>query len=82
MADAAGAGDIAAAGSADPAPAPTAVEPMQPAAKPAASEAGIIAKLAVLLLIGGLVWLVWKAVRLMSRAQDVKKHANYSFERN
>lgn len=82
MADAAGAGDIAVmtgnseAGSAAARAAPTPA----PAAK--SSEAGIIAKLAVLLLIGGLVWLAWKAFRLMSGAQAVKKHANYSFERN
>jgi hypothetical protein len=41
-----------------------------------------LAKLAVALLIGGLVWLAWKAFRLMAGAQEVKKNANYSFERN
>jgi hypothetical protein len=40
------------------------------------------AKLAVALLIGGLVWLAWKAFRMMASAQQVKKNANYSFERN
>lgn len=87
MADAAGASDIAAAAegstassdAARVAPAPATAERH---AKPAASEASTIARLAVLLLIGGLVWLAWKAFRLMSAAQAVKKHANYSFERN
>lgn len=74
MADAAGAGDIAAVGEARREPARVAQAP--------ASETSTIAKLAVLLLIGGLVWLAWKAFRLMSGAQAVKKHANYSFERN
>ena len=49
---------------------------------PAAHESSTLAKLAVALLIGGLVWLAWKAFRLMAGAQEVKKHANYSFERN
>lgn len=81
MADAAGAGDIAAVAegsvsgseAARAAPAPAQAQP---------SETSTIAKLAVLLLIGALVWLAWKAFRLMSGAQAVKKHANYSFERN
>ncbi len=84
MADAAGASDIATAGGAGSAsvesisPVPAAA----PAAKPAAHESSTLAKLAVALLIGGLVWLAWKAFRLMAGAQEVKKHANYSFERN
>ncbi|WP_342115575.1 hypothetical protein [Pseudoduganella sp. OTU4001] len=90
MADAAGASDIAAAAEVSAAgadatrvtPAPAQAPTADRAAKPAASEASIIAKLAVLLLIGGMVWLVWKAFRLMSGAQAVKKNANYSFERN
>ncbi|HEY0587034.1 MAG TPA: hypothetical protein VGD52_12935, partial [Pseudoduganella sp.] len=53
-----------------------------PAAKPAAHESSTLAKLAVALLFGGLVWLAWKAFRLMAGAQAVKKNANYSFERN
>jgi hypothetical protein len=53
-----------------------------PAAKPAAHESSNLAKLAVALLIGGLVWLAWKAFRLMAGAQNVKKNVNYSFERN
>lgn len=77
MAEAAGASDIVTAGMA-PAAAPAA----KPAAKAAASEASTIAKLAVLLLACGLAWLAWKAFRLMAEAQNVKKHANYSFERN
>jgi hypothetical protein len=84
MAEAAGASDIATAGGAStasveasrPVPAPA------PAAKPAAHESSTLAKLAVALLVGGLVWLAWKAFRLMAGAQEVKKHANYSFERN
>ena len=76
MADAAGANDIATAGS-------TSGNAGQPqAAKPAAHESSTLARLAVALLLGGLVWLAWKAFRLMSAAQEVKKHANYSFERN
>jgi hypothetical protein len=73
MADAAGANDIATAGA----------SPVQAAtAKPAAHQTSALAKLAVALLIGGLVWLAWKAFRLMATAQEVKKNANYSFERN
>jgi hypothetical protein len=73
MADAAGANDIATAGA----------SPVQAAtAKPAAHQTSTLAKLAVALLIGGLVWLAWKAFRLMATAQEVKKNANYSFERN
>jgi len=78
MADAAGASDIAGA----------VVETARqqqvqaPAAKPAAHESSTLAKLAVALLIGGLVWLAWKAFRMMAAAQEVKKNANYSFERN
>lgn len=72
MADAAGASDIATAGDTSPAH----------VAKPVPHQSSILAKLAVALLIGGLVWLAWKAFRLMATAQEVKKHANYSFERN
>lgn len=68
MADAAGANDIATA--------------QAPVAKPAAHQSSTLARLAVTLLIGGLVWLAWKAFRLMATAQAVKKQANYSFERN
>jgi len=53
-----------------------------PAARPAAHESSILGRLAVALLLGGLVWLAWKAFRLMATAQDVKKRSNYSFERN
>lgn len=74
LADAAGASDIATAG------AP--VQPQAAAAKPAAHESSTLGKLAVALLLGGLVWLAWKAFRLMATAQAVKKNANYSFERN
>jgi hypothetical protein len=77
MAEAAGASDIAGAGVA-----PVAAAPAQVAAKPAAREASTIVKLAVVLLACGLAWLAWKAFRLMAEAQNVKKHANYSFERN
>lgn len=80
MAEAAGASDISAEGNTAGTDAARAVP--APAAKPAASEAGIIAKLAVLLLFCGMAWLVWKAFRLMAGAQAVKKHVNYSFERN
>jgi len=76
LADAAGANDIATAGSANAAPV------QAPVAKPAAHQTSTLAKLAVALLIGGLVWLAWKAFRLMATAQEVKKNANYSFERN
>lgn len=41
-----------------------------------------LGKFAVLALTAGLAWLAWKAFRLMARAQEVKKHANYTFERN
>jgi len=68
MADAAGANDIATA--------------QAPVARPAAHQSSTLARLAVALLIGGLVWLAWKAFRLMATAQAVKKQANYSFERN
>ncbi|KQV43086.1 MULTISPECIES: hypothetical protein [unclassified Duganella] len=84
MADAAGASDIATSGAA----AGAVVEPVRqppvqaPAAKPAAQESSTLAKLAVALLAGCLVWLAWKAFRLMAGAQEVKKNANYSFERN
>jgi hypothetical protein len=74
MADAAGANDIGSAVAASPVQAAT--------AKPAAHQTSTLAKLAVALLIGGLVWLAWKAFRLMATAQEVKKNANYSFERN
>lgn len=81
MADAAGAGAIAGVAEGSVSGAESArVAPVPAAAQP--SETSTIAKLAVLLLIGGLVWLAWKAFRLMSGAQAVKKHANYSFERN
>lgn len=80
MADAAGASDIA--GAAGAVVEPERQPQMQPAAKPAAHGSSTLAKLAVALLIGGLVWLAWKAFRLMAGAQDVKKNANYSFERN
>lgn len=78
MADAAGASDIAGAvvETARQSQVPT------PLAKPAAHESSTLAKLAVALLIGGLVWLAWKAFRLMAGAQEVKKNSNYSFERN
>lgn len=76
MANAAGAGAIATAAE------PSAAQVRAPAAKPAAHESSTLAKLAVALLIGGLVWLAWKAFRLMAAAQEVKKHANYTFERN
>jgi hypothetical protein len=81
MADAAGANDITSASGAnvEAQPQPPAHAPV---AKPAAQESGTLAKLAVALLIGGLVWLAWKAFRLMAGAQEVKKNANYSFERN
>lgn len=85
MADAAGASDIATAGGANGAvvePAREAQVQQAPAAKPAAHESSTLAKLAVALLVGGLVWLAWKAFRLMAGAQEVKKNANYSFERN
>lgn len=78
MAEAAGASDISGA-VVEPAREP---QVQAPAAKPAAHESSTLAKLAVALLIGGLVWLAWKAFRLMARAQEVKKNANYSFERN
>lgn len=74
MADAAGANDIATAAGAGQVQAAT--------AKPVAHQTSTLAKLAVALLIGGLVWLAWKAFRLMATAQEVKKNANYSFERN
>ncbi|MGW8389577.1 hypothetical protein [Pseudoduganella sp. HUAS MS19] len=78
MANAAGASDIAGAVVA------LARQPQMqaPAARPAAQESSTLAKLALALLIGGLVWLAWRAFRLMAGAQDVKKNANYSFERN
>lgn len=82
LADAAGASDIAAAGSTSGANAAATSQPRAPGAKPAAHESSTLAKLAVALLIGGLVWLAWKAFRLMATAQEVKKHANYTFERN
>lgn len=83
MADAAGAGDISAMSEGSEASTNAAgIAPVPATAQPPASETSTIAKLAVLLLIGGLVWLLWKAFRLMSGAQAVKKHANYSFERN
>lgn len=71
MAEAAGVNDIG-----------TVAAPVVHAAKPVAQEASILARLAVALLIGGLVWLAWKAFRLMAGSQEVKKNANYSFERN
>ncbi len=76
LADAAGANDIATAGGAN------AAQVQATAAKPAAHQSSTLAKLAVALLIGGLVWLAWKAFRLMATAQAVKRNANYSFERN
>jgi hypothetical protein len=82
MADAAGASDIAGATGAVVEPERQPQMQPAPAAKPAAHESSTLAKLAVALLIGGLVWLAWKAFRLMAGAQDVKKNANYSFERN
>lgn len=85
MADAAGASDIATAGGANGAVVEPARQPQvqqAPAAKHAAHESNTLAKLAVALLVGGLVWLAWKAFRLMAGAQEVKKTANYSFERN
>ena len=84
MADAAGASDIATSAGASGAVVEQARQPQvqAPAAKPAAHESSTLAKLAVALLVGGLVWLAWKAFRLMAGAQDVKKNANYSFERN
>lgn len=76
LADAAGANDIATAGGAN------AAQVQAPVAKPAANQSSTLARLAVALLVGGLVWLAWKAFRLMATAQEVKKNANYSFERN
>jgi len=76
LADAAGANDIATAGGT------SAAQMQAPVAQPAAHQSSTLGKLAVALLIGGLVWLAWKAFRIMAAAQEVKKHANYSFERN
>jgi len=82
MADAAGASDIAGAAGAVVEPGRMPQVQQAPAAKPAAHESSTLAKLAVALLVGGLVWLAWKAFRLMAGAQEVKKNANYSFERS
>jgi len=67
---------------ADPAAYPAVASPGATVAAPAKSEGSWLGKIALLALVGGLAWLTWKAFRIAAGGQEVKKHANYKFERN